>query len=78
MKYREKNRLSWNAATRAHNSHKRDQAAFLRDIETSRNFLVIESIELTRAKEGGVILSMTISVSTIFRDPDYGLVQGGR
>jgi Tfp pilus assembly protein PilO len=52
--------------------------AFLRDIETSRNFLVIDSIELTRAKEGGVILSMTISVSTIFRDPDYGLVQGGR
>ncbi len=25
----ESNRLSWNAATRAHNSHKRDQAAFL-------------------------------------------------
>ncbi|MEZ4297956.1 MAG: class I SAM-dependent methyltransferase [Polyangiaceae bacterium] len=27
----EKNRLSWNEATRAHNSHKRDQAGFLRD-----------------------------------------------
>jgi SAM-dependent methyltransferase len=27
---REQNRLSWNAATRAHNSHKNDQAAFLR------------------------------------------------
>ena len=27
---REQNRLSWNAATRAHNSHKSDQAAFLR------------------------------------------------
>jgi len=27
---REQNRLSWNAATRAHNSHKADQAAFLR------------------------------------------------
>ncbi len=27
---RESNRQSWNAATRAHNSHKRDQAAFLR------------------------------------------------
>jgi SAM-dependent methyltransferase len=26
----EDNRASWNAATRAHNSHKRDQAAFLR------------------------------------------------
>ena len=27
---REQNRRSWNAATRAHNSHKGDQAAFLR------------------------------------------------
>jgi SAM-dependent methyltransferase len=27
---REKNRLSWNAATRAHNSHKKDQAGFLK------------------------------------------------
>ena len=27
----EDNRLSWNAATRAHNSHKGDQAAFFRD-----------------------------------------------
>src|SRR3712207_1036709 len=27
----EANRLSWNAATRAHNSHKGDQARFLRD-----------------------------------------------
>ena len=26
----ERNRLSWNAATQAHNSHKRDQAGFLR------------------------------------------------
>ena len=26
----EANRLSWNAATRAHNRHKGDQAAFLR------------------------------------------------
>ena len=28
--YRERNRLSWNAATVAHNSHKSDQAGFLR------------------------------------------------
>ena len=28
---REQNRLSWNAATRAHNSHKADQATFLRN-----------------------------------------------
>jgi len=30
-KFREQNRRSWNAATRAHNSHKADQAAFLRN-----------------------------------------------
>jgi SAM-dependent methyltransferase len=29
--FHEANRLSWNAATRAHNSHKGDQAAFLRE-----------------------------------------------
>ena len=28
----EENRRSWNAATDAHNSHKHDQAAFLRDV----------------------------------------------
>ena len=27
---REANRLSWNTATRAHNSHKQDQASFFR------------------------------------------------
>ena len=27
----EQNRRSWNAATPAHNSHKRDQAVFLRE-----------------------------------------------
>jgi SAM-dependent methyltransferase len=30
QKLHEENRLSWNAATLAHNSHKKDQAAFLR------------------------------------------------
>lgn len=29
--FHEANRLSWNAATVAHNSHKGDQAAFFRD-----------------------------------------------
>lgn len=29
--YHEENRVSWNLATDAHNSHKRDQAGFLRD-----------------------------------------------
>ncbi len=39
----EVNRLSWNAATAAHNSHKRDQAKFLRDGGTT---LFPEEIEL--------------------------------
>jgi SAM-dependent methyltransferase len=30
-KLHEQNRLSWNAATRAHNSHKKDQATFLKN-----------------------------------------------
>jgi SAM-dependent methyltransferase len=42
-KIHEENRLSWNAATEAHNSHKRDQATFLRDGGTT---LFPEEIEL--------------------------------
>ena len=44
--------------------------SFIRDIEHSRNFLIIEAIELTKSREGGVILSLNIRVSTLFRDPD--------
>lgn len=36
--HREQNRKSWNAATRAHNSHKGDQAAFLRRKGTTTLF----------------------------------------
>ena len=39
----EENRLAWNEATRAHNSHKRDQAKFLRE---GGNTLFPEEIEL--------------------------------
>lgn len=41
--FHEDNRLSWNAATRAHNSHKGDQAAFLR---SGGETLFPEEIEL--------------------------------
>lgn len=41
--HRERNRISWNAATRAHNSHKADQAAFLRQGGTT---LFPEELEL--------------------------------
>ena len=40
---REQNRRSWNAATRAHNSHKADQAAFLRN---GGSTLYAEELEL--------------------------------
>lgn len=42
----EENRKSWNTATRAHNSHKKDQAAFLRD---GGSTLFPEEIELLGA-----------------------------
>lgn len=51
---------------------------FLRDVESARNFLIIDGIELTKSREGGVILSLVIQVSTIFRDPDYRLLRAER
>ncbi len=48
-KLHEANRQSWNAATRAHNSHKKQQAAFLRD---GGSTLFPEEIELLGDIEG--------------------------
>jgi SAM-dependent methyltransferase len=45
----EDNRRSWNAATRAHNSHKRDQAAFLR---SGGSTLFPEELELVGELSG--------------------------
>ena len=50
--------------------------SFIRDVESARNFLIIDSIDLTKSREGGVILALTIQVSTMFRDPDYRLLRG--
>lgn len=44
--------------------------SFLETIERSENFIIIESIQLSNSKEGGVILSLTIVLSTYFVDPD--------
>jgi Tfp pilus assembly protein PilO len=44
--------------------------SFLETIERSENFIIIESIQLSNSKEGGVILSLTITLSTYFVDPD--------
>jgi SAM-dependent methyltransferase len=51
----EQNRRSWNAATRAHNSHKRDQAAFLRN---GGSTLFPEELELAGALSGRSLLHL--------------------
>lgn len=51
----EQNRRSWNAATRAHNSHKRDQAAFLR---AGGSTLFDEERELLGALSGRTLLHL--------------------
>ena len=51
--------------------------SFMRDVEHSPHFLIIDSVDLTNAREGGALLALDISVSTIFHDPDYRALQGG-
>ncbi len=51
----ETNRRSWNAATAAHNSHKKDQAAFLRD---GGSTLFPEEIELLGSLSGKRVLHL--------------------
>ncbi len=51
----EENRRSWNAATRAHNSHKRDQAAFLR---AGGSTLFPEELELVGELSGRSLLHL--------------------
>lgn len=51
----EANRRSWNAATRAHNSHKRDQAAFLRG---GGSTLFPEELELVGELSGRSLLHL--------------------
>ena len=43
---------------------------FIDTIEHSENFIVIEGIQLANSKEGGVILGLSIQLSTFFVDPD--------
>jgi len=51
--------------------------SFMHDVEHSPHFLVIDAIDLTNAREGGALLALNISVSTIFHDPDYQELLGG-
>lgn len=43
---------------------------FIDTIEHSENFIVIDGIQLANSKEGGVILGLSIQLSTFFVDPD--------
>jgi hypothetical protein len=43
---------------------------FMDTIERSENFIVIEAIQIANSKEGGIILSLLIQLSTYFIDPD--------
>ena len=43
---------------------------FIDTIEKSQNFIVIEGIQLANSKEGGVILSLNVLLSTYFVDPE--------
>lgn len=44
--------------------------SFVSSIENSENFLLIDSITLADSREGGVILTLQITLSTYFVDPD--------
>ena len=55
LEWKEENRLSWNAATKQHNSHKGDQAAFFRG---GGSTLFAEEIELLGDVEGKSLLHL--------------------
>lgn len=42
---------------------------FINRIEASKHLLIVESVELTGAREGGAMLSLTIKISTVFHSP---------
>jgi hypothetical protein len=44
--------------------------SFIRDIEHSKNFLIIDGVDLAKSREGGALLALDIAVSTMFRDSD--------
>lgn len=46
---------------------------FVSRIESSEQLLIFDSIELAGSREGGLMLSLTIKISTFFRSPDRDL-----
>ena len=49
---------------------------FLRAVEGSDNFLVVERVALAKGKQGGVMLSLDISLATYFNAPEELLLKG--
>lgn len=49
---------------------------FISAVENSENFLTITSILLTGSKEGGIMLSLNVTLATYFFDPDVALQSG--
>lgn len=43
---------------------------FINRVETAKYLAVIDSIELAGSRDGGAMLSLTIRISTFFREPD--------
>jgi len=46
---------------------------FVSRIESSEQLLIFDSIELAGSREGGLMLSLTIKISTFFRSPERDL-----
>ena len=46
---------------------------FLRDIEASSEFIVIDNVALAEGNEPGGALVLTVELSTYFRAPGHGL-----
>jgi Tfp pilus assembly protein PilO len=48
---------------------------FINRIESSKHLLIVDSVELTGAREGGAMLSLTIKISTVFSSPPLAVPQ---
>jgi len=50
---------------------------FINRVETAKYLAVIDSIELAGSRDGGAMLSLTIRISTFFREPDMDRLKRG-
>ena len=49
---------------------------FISRVERSENLLIVDSIELAGAREGGAMLSLSIKIATFFRTPSSHRLRG--